>query len=139
MDVNVDFRTRFAARQAAKVAADLCGTETPEVVFEPLPRGVEGQTRGAKSGRIYLDPDLTPGKAMLTAAHETRHLHKMRIGSIDRFAASDLTREWAEDDARQFEPKAMRALADRHGDSLWFEGAVDECDELSDQLQRDAS
>lgn len=129
--MNPSFRVQFAAEQAVKVSAELCGTERPAIEWTELPAGVQGQTRGSKDA-IFLDPrDLSVGEAMLAAAHETRHLHKMRLGSLPRFAASDLDREWAEDDAEAFEGEAIEALADRHGDSLWFQAAADDCDEIT--------
>lgn len=132
--MEIDFRVRFAAEQAVKVAAERCGTEAPRIEWTELPAGVQGQTRGSKEA-VFLDPrGMSVGQAMLTAAHETRHLHKMRIGSLARFGAPDYQREWAEEDARAFEKEAIRALADRHGDSRWFRAAVEECDEITLQF-----
>ena len=123
--MDIDFRVRFAAEQAAKVAADLCGTERPPIEWVELPAGQLGETRGS-SGAIFLDPrGMSVLQAMRTAAHETRHLHKMRVGSLPRFGASNLDREWSEDDAIAFEEEALEALEEKHGGSLWFDRALE--------------
>jgi hypothetical protein len=121
--MDVDFRVRYAAEQAAKVAAGLCGTDTPPIEWTELPAGQLGETRGSKEA-IFLDGrGMSVMQAMRTAAHETRHLHKMRVGSLPRFGASTLDREWSEDDAIAFEEEALEALEEKHGGSLWFDRA----------------
>lgn len=125
-----DFRARHAARQSAKAAADLCGIDTPQLVWKPL-AGRTGEIRGSQSGKIYLDPGISPGKALLTAAHETRHLWQIQVGQVSPLAGvKGPGEEQAEQDAREFERRALRELNARHGSRPWFQGAVKRCDEI---------
>lgn len=121
-----DVTTEHAARRAAKRAARIVGIEVPEIRWASLDRGTHGEVSTLGGRHIVLDEKLSAGKAMLTAAHETRHLWHVKTKQFD--VATDKAE--MEADARSFEKWALRRLADEAGGWDWFKEAVASCEEI---------
>ena len=111
------FEKWWTARNAAAVAADLCGIDPPRIRWFSAPISRQGMVLGGSHGTVWVRADLTGEELVRTVGHEVRHALHFETGTLPTLAvlATPEATESAEADATAFEDDVLAAYCRAYG------------------------